>query len=105
MKIQVFPQVGKALKKEPDNLKQNIYGTLERLSEGEKIGMPLCKPLPSIAKGLYELRFSYQAGEYRVFYYIKVGDAIYVIHGMKKKTQKIDTPTITLLKNRIRSLA
>lgn len=104
MKVKVFPQVTKEIEKEPLELKESIYGTLEKLELGEKIGMPLCRPLSDISRGLYELRFSYQAGEYRVFHYIKVKEAIYVIHAMKKKTQKLDNKTVALLKNRIRSL-
>ncbi|MBF0104084.1 MAG: type II toxin-antitoxin system RelE/ParE family toxin [Deltaproteobacteria bacterium] len=104
MKTLILPQAAKAVEKEPFELKQSVFGVLERLSDGEEIGMPLCRSLSTIMRGLYELRFSYQAGEYRVFYYIKVGEAIYVVHAMKKKSRKIDTKTIMLLKNRIRSL-
>lgn len=101
MEIRVFPVVARTLKKEPHELKESIYGVFERLQRGENIPMPLCRPLFSIVKGLYELRFSYSAGEYRVFYYIRIGEAIYVIHAMKKKTQKMETRTIDLLKTRI----
>lgn len=66
--------------------------------------MPVCRPLFSIKKGLYELRFSYQAGEYRVFYYMKIKEALYVIHAMQKKSQKIVPRVRDLLKFRIRSL-
>lgn len=104
MDIRILPQVSREIEKEPPNLKASIFGTLERLEEGESIGPPLSKPLPSIWKGLHELRFSYQAGEYRVFYFIKVREAIYVIHGMKKKSQQLDRKTIALLQHRIRSL-
>lgn len=104
MEIRVFPVVAKELKKEPQELKESIYGVFERLERGENIPLPLCRPLFSLLKGLYELRFSYRAGEYRVFYYVKIGDAIYIIHAMKKKTQKLETRVIELLKKRIRSL-
>lgn len=104
MKVKVFNTVTRELEKEPQELKESIFGTFKRLEQGENIPMPLCKPLFSIEKGLYELRFSYKAGEYRVFYYIKIGEAIYVLHAMKKKTQKIEKKIIELLKIRIRGL-
>ena len=88
-----------------DELKESIQGALQRLEEGEKISMPLCCPLPSIANGLYELRFSCKRGEYRVYYFVKIGEAIYVIHAMQKKSQKIPQRVIDLLKARIRSLS
>ena len=93
------------MKREPDEPKQSVYGTLQRLELGEIIPMPLCRPLYSIAKGLHELRFSDRAVEYRVFYYLKIGDAIYVIHAMRKKTQKMEQRVIELLKQRIRNLS
>lgn len=104
MELKILPQVAREIKDESIELRQSIFGTLERVEKGESIGMPLCRPLPSIARGLYELRFSYREGEYRVFYYIKVREAIYVIHAMRKKKQKMDRRTIDLLVSRIRSL-
>ncbi len=104
MEVQVLKVVAREIEKEPQELKENIYGVLSRLNQGEKIPMPLCRPLSSIAKGLYELRFSYRAGEYRVFYYIKVGESIFVVHAMKKKSQKIEKRVIDLILSRIRSL-
>lgn len=93
VEIRVFPVVARVLKKEHQELKESIYGALERLEKGENIPLPLCRPL-----------FSYQAGEYRVFYYIKIGDAIYIIHAMKKKSERLERRTIDLLKQRIRRL-
>lgn len=104
MDVKVLPVVAKELKDESQSLKESIFGALERLQEGEIIPMPLCRPLFSVAKGLYELRFSDAAGECRVFYYIKISDAIYVIHAIRKKTQKLERRIIELLQKRIRSL-
>jgi len=104
MRVLVLPSVSREIGKEPREPKESIFGVFERLEQGEKIEMPLCRPLFAIEKGLYELRFSYEAGEYRVFYYIKTKEGIYVIHAMKKKTQKLDRKTIDLLKSRIRNL-
>lgn len=105
MQLRILSQVVREMKGEPDELKQSVYGTLERVERGESIGMPLCRPLPSIARGLYELRFSYRSGEYRIFYYIKVKDAIYVVHAMRKKSEKIEKRTVDLLLARIRSVS
>jgi phage-related protein len=105
MELKILPQVAREIQDEPLELRQSIFGTLERVGRGESISMPLCRPLPSIARGLYELRFSCRAGEYRVFYYIKVKESIYVIHAMRKKSQKIERRTIDLLLSRIRSVS
>lgn len=102
MNLYVLKAVSRELSKEPQELRESIFGVLERLGYGENIPMPLCRPLFSIARGLYELRFSHR--EYRVFYYIKLKEAIYVIHAMRKKTQKIEGRIIALLLDRIRGL-
>lgn len=104
MQIKVLPVVVREVEKEPLTLKESIYGVLQQLEKGQAIPMPLCRPLFAIERGLYELRFSHRAGEYRVFYYIKIRDAIYVIHAMQKKRQKMDRRTIALLRSRIRSI-
>ena len=105
MDLKVLPAVAKELKDEPQSLKESVLGAFDRLRQGEIIPMPLCRPLFSVAKGLYELRFSYTAGEFRVFYYVKVGDAVYVIHATKKKTQKLERRVVELLRKRIGSLS
>ncbi len=75
-----------------------------KLAQGEKLLMPISRPLSNIAKGLHELRLPYKDGIYRIFYVIKIGDAIYVLHGMKKKNQQIDKKTRELLLSRIRGI-
>lgn len=104
MEVKILKQVAGEIEGESDILKQNVFGTLDRLSHGERIGMPMSRPLASIAKGLHELRFSDARGEFRVFYYMRLRDAIYVIHAMRKKKQGIDQRTKGLLQFRIRSL-
>ncbi len=74
------------------------------LMAGKHLSMPISTPLPSVAKGLHELRLSSRAGEYRVFYVIRVNDAIYILHATAKKTQKTDRRTIELIKTRLESI-
>lgn len=104
MKVIVLDSVVKEMKRESDELKQSVYGVLQRLEMGELIPLPLCRPLYAIAKGLHEIRLSDKVGEFRAFYYLKIGDATYVIHAMRKKTQKMEKKTIDLLKKRVGSL-
>lgn len=104
MEIVVLRQAEKELKDGPKELMQDIYSLFDELSQGKTLGMPISRPLPSIVRGLHELRLSGKGGEFRVFYFIKIGDAIYIIHAASKKKQAIDKRTIDLLKTRVRSI-
>ncbi len=104
MDIVILKQAEKELKNAPKDLIQDIYSLFDELSQGKLLGMPISKSLSSIVRGLHELRLSGKTGEFRVFYYIKIGDAIYIIHASSKKKQFIDKKTIDLIKNRTRSI-
>ena len=45
------------------------------------------KPMPSIGKGVEEIRVSDPSGAYRVIYFARRADAVYVLHAFHKKTQ------------------
>lgn len=104
LEIIVLKQAKKELRDAPLDVIQDVFALFDDLAVGKKLSMPISRPLPSIARGLHELRLSAKRGEYRVFYMISVGDAIYVLHAMEKKKSEIDKRTADLLKGRIRSL-
>ena len=104
MELIVLKQAQKELQGAPKDLKADIFALFENLMVGKFLCMPVSKPLSSIAKSLHELRLSGKTGEYRIFYLIKVGIAIYVLHATDKKSQKIDRRTVDLVRARIRSL-
>lgn len=104
MDVVVIKQAQRELKDAPKEFIEDIYALFDDLMQGKQLSPPISKPLPSIFKGLHELRLSGKSGEFRVFYLIKVGDAIYVLHANSKKTQKIEKKTIDLIHSRIRGL-
>ena len=104
MELIVLKQAKRELKDAPINIIQDVFALFDDLMAGKNLGMPISRPLPSIAKGLHELRLSGRSGESRVFYVIHVGSAIYVLHATAKKTQKTDRRTIELIKSRLRSV-
>lgn len=104
MNIIVVPQAERELKKAPKDVLRDAFDLFEQLANGVRLSMPISRTLPSIAKGLHELRLSYSDGTYRIFYVMKVGKTIYILHGLKKKTRKIDTKTKQLILSRIRSI-
>lgn len=92
------------LKDLPREVAEDVFALFDELAQGKSLGMPISRPLPSIAKGLHELRLSGRGGEFRVFYVIRVGDAIYVLHAAQKKKQELDKKVRELLTTRLRSI-
>ncbi|MCD7111191.1 type II toxin-antitoxin system RelE/ParE family toxin [Rhizobium sp. DKSPLA3] len=46
------------------------------------------KPMPSIGKGVQEIRVRDESGAFRVIYVARFADAVYVLHRFQKKPQK-----------------
>jgi phage-related protein len=104
MELVLLKQAKKELKDAPKDVVADVFALFEDLMSGKKLSMPVSRPLYSIAKGLHELRLSGKSGEYRVFYVIKVDDAIYVLHATVKKKQEMGKKTAELLRLRLRSI-
>ncbi len=104
MELILLKQALKELQDAPKDIVEDVFALFEDLTAGKLLSMPISRSLPSIAKNLHELRLSGRAGEYRVFYVIKVGAAIYILHATNKKSQKTDRRTVDLVKARMRSL-
>lgn len=102
MQIVLLKQAERELRDFPVDVRTDIQLLLERLLDGVTLSMPISRPLFSIARGLHELRLSYPAGEVRVFYVIRVGDAIFVLHAAQKKKQSLDKRTRDLILQRMR---
>ena len=104
MDVVFLKQARKELSKAPRDVIADVLSLLEELAIGKLLGMPISRPMPSVAKGIHELRLSDRSGEFRMFYLIRIGDAIYVLHVAHKKSQKTDKRTIDLVKSRIKEL-
>jgi phage-related protein len=62
------------------------------------------KPMPSIGKGVEELRIRDKSGAYRVIYTARRADAIYVLHAFQKKTQATSKQDISAARQRFNQL-
>jgi phage-related protein len=72
---------------------------LRRLQEGEKLGLPQSRPMPSIGKACHELRVNDQSKTWRLFYLFDT-DAIVVLEVDEKKTRKTPQATIEACQER-----
>lgn len=102
--ITVLKQCERELRDLPEEIRGDLADALARLETGLNIAMPLSRPMPSIGSGVHELRFRDRSGIYRVIYFIRKTNDIYLIHAFKKKTQKTPPDSIELAKQRLRSL-
>jgi|SRR6185312_7659603 len=62
------------------------------------------KPMPSIGKGVEELRIWAESGTYRVIYIARFAEAVYVLHAFQKKTQQTNQRDIALARSRYEKL-
>ena len=79
-KILLHKVVGKEIEKLNMKTKTKIAESLDLLASGKFIGMPLDRPMPSVANGVHEPGIKDETGQYRVFYYIKNKETIVVFH-------------------------
>lgn len=75
----------KRLREFPDDARQDAGYQLDKVQRGEQPDD--FKPMPSIGKGVEEIRVWDDAGTFRVIYTARVGDVVVVIHAFQKKTQ------------------
>ena len=85
-------------------LRSDFFDAVNLLASGHRLSMPLSRNLASIHSGLHELRLKDRNGQVRVFYFIKKGDAIYMLHAFKKKTQELPKNEIELALRRIKEI-
>ena len=83
-------------------VKQDIGYQLDKVQRGEKADD--FKSMPSIGKGVEEIRVWDNSGTYRVVYTAKIADAVYVLHVFQKKTQATAKRDINLARARFTKL-
>ena len=92
------------LKEQSIEIRSDFIDAVNLLTSGQALSMPLSRNLSSIQPGLHELRLKDRNGQIRVFYFIKKGDAIYMLHAMRKKTQEIPKRETEMILKRIKEV-
>ena len=105
MKPAVFhPKARDAIRKFPEELRREFGKVIFDLQKGEKLSLPLSRPMSSIAAGVEELRVRDPSGAYRVFYYTRLADFVLIFHAFAKKTQKTPPHEIALAQKRLKEM-
>lgn len=102
--IQPLKQCLKEIEEFPEDVKADLADALARLDEGHTLSMPLSRPMPSIGKGVHELRFRDRSGVYRVVYFLAGASRIWLLHAFHKKTQQTPKQNIDLARKRLQEV-
>lgn len=86
------------LREFPEDVKHDVGYQLNKVQNGAQPDD--FKPMPSIGKGVEEIRVRDETGIYRVVYTARLPDAVYVLHAFQKKTQATSRRDIDLAKSR-----
>lgn len=75
---------------------------LRRLQQGESLGLPHSRPMPSIGRGCHELRVTDKGQEWRIVYRVDQ-DAILIGEVFAKKTRKTPRDVIERCQRRLQA--
>ena len=92
----------KNLREFPEDARHDAGYQLERVQRGEP--PEDFKPMPTIGKGVEEIRVWGDAGTFRVIYTARLADAVWVLDAFQKKTQATAKRDIDLAKSRYAEL-
>ena len=88
----------KCLRDFPKDARNDAGHQLDKVQRG---GQPDdFKPMPSIGKGVEEIRVLDPSGAFRVVYFARRADAVYVLHAFPKKTQRTAKRDLEIAKRR-----
>ena len=85
----------------PEEIRKDLLDAAARLQEGHMLSMPLSRPMPSVGRGVHELRFRDRAGIYRVIYCLAGAGMIYFLHAFVKKTRETPWQNINIARKRL----
>jgi phage-related protein len=87
----------------PEAARQDAGFQLDKVQRGEHPDD--FKPMPTIGKGVEEIHVTDESGAYRVIYFARRSDAVYVLHAFQKKTKLTPRRAIEIARSRFSQLA
>jgi len=86
------------------NARKEMGFLLRLLQDGERLGLPRSRPMPSIGLGCHELRVTDAGGEWRLVYAL-AGGAVVVLDVFQKKTRATPQAVVDQCTKRLRDYA
>jgi len=87
----------------PREVRVSLGYSLRRLQNGD---LAVCdtRYMPSIGKGVWELKESDQRSWYRIVYLSKIGNVIYILHCFEKSSRKTERRDLVTARTRLRQV-
>lgn len=98
------PAIKPVLRDFPEDIRREIGKAIFGLQKGEKLTMPLSRPMPDVGSNVHEIRVKDRSGAYRVFYLTVAEDGVYIFQAFKKTTRATPKREIELGKKRLREI-
>ena len=92
----------KAIQKFPDDARRDAGRQLARVQKGKPADD--FKPMPTIGKGVEEIRIWEASGTFRVVYTARLAETVYVLHAFQKKTRATSPRDIEIACERFQQL-
>ena len=73
---------------------------LRRLQQGQVLGLPQSRPMPTIGGHCHELRINDRGQSWRIVYYV-ASDAVIILDVFSKKTQSTPLQTLDICRKRL----
>ena len=87
----------------PEDARRAAGFQLDLLQQGEQ---PYdCRSVKTIGPSVFEIRVHEESGAFRVFYVVNRPEAVYVLHALRKATQKTEARDIELARARLQELS
>ena len=98
--IRILPEARNELSDFSREMREDLVDALFKLHGGERLKPPLSRPMPMIARGVYELRLIH--GEVRhLVYYMVDAENIVVLSAFMTKSRQTSFQFIEIVRNRI----
>src|SRR5882724_13674391 len=88
----------------PVVVRGDLADALARLDAGLMLSMPLSRPMPSIGRGVHELRLKDRSGAYRVVYALVQHGTVHVLHAFKKTTRATAFKSLESARKRLKEV-
>jgi phage-related protein len=102
--IVVLPSCRREVEKLPDDVRGDLADALARLDAGLSLAMPLSRPMPSIGRGVHELRLKDRSGQHRIVYALVLRGTVHVLHAFKKTTQATPQRSMAVAQRRLKEV-